>query len=265
MSVLAAADEVELCASRLKHVCHRIAEARRPYCPLNGIVVLAPLAATDSDADANQLAAVVQRDLEVLAEEFCVSCPVVAVLCDLEQLPGCEQFIERMPGEQRGRRLGVTFPHVSAGDARHVPAMIADGLRWLCQDLCPSLVYRLMPTPRPQANDAERELAGNVRRYQFLCQMRQREGRLARILARGIAPGVSPWQLRGCYLAATGADAARQQAFVAGIFPPLAQLQNAVAWTPAALREDGVYRLWARLGYAGLAVTVIATVALLVF
>jgi hypothetical protein len=119
-----------------------------------------------------------------------------------------------------------------------------------------------MPTPAGR-NDAD-DLAGNMRRYQFLCQVRKRESRLCRILTRGINPGVSPWQLRGCYLAATGADAARQQAFVAGIFPPLANLQNAVAWTPAALREDRAYGIWTCLGYAGLAFTAITTALLLV-
>jgi hypothetical protein len=148
--------------------------------------------------------------------------------------------------------------------------MIADGLNWLCQELVPSLVYRMTPvanasgSPSSQAADADKELAGNIRRYQFLCQLRQRESRWKRIVTRGIDAGATPWQLRGCYLAATGADAAREQAFVAGIFPPLLALQNAVSWTSAALREDRNNRLWTILGYAGLTLFLAATLLLLI-
>jgi type VI protein secretion system component VasK len=223
-------------------------------------MILAPLAATDSDVDANNLAAVVERDLGVLQETLAVSCPVVTLVCDLERVPGCQEFIERLPEEQRQRRLGLTFPHVAAADLGSLPTMISDGLRWLCQDLAPSLVYRTIPAPRP---DAAGDLAGNTRRYQFLSQVRQREPRVGRIVARGINPGGSPWQLRGCYLAATGADAVREQAFVAGVFPSLVQLQNAVAWTPAALREDRFFRHATYAGYAAVAMFGTVTLAIL--
>jgi hypothetical protein len=138
--------------------------------------------------------------------------------------------------------------------------MIADGLRWLCRELTPSLVYRLIP---PSLPDAAADLAANISRYRFLGEVRNRQSRLARVLTRGVNPVATPWQLRGCYLAATGADATREQAFVAGVFPSLMQLQNAVAWTPAALAEDRGCRLWTRAGYAALALFTATVVGLL--
>lgn len=251
--VLAAGDEAELHAARLAYLCRLIREARRPYCPLNTVIVLVPLAATDSERDANNFAAVVQRELGVVQDELNVSCPVVTLLCDLEKTVGCREFIERMPEEQRRRRLGVTFPHTERADDESLHGTIREGLVWLCHTLTPSLVYRLIPPPRGAVAEATTELDANIRRYQFLDQIRSREAPLARILCRGIDPANTTWQLRGCYLAATGADATREQAFVAGVFPPLLQLQNAVAWTASAIREDRLFRCWMWAGYAALA------------
>ena len=42
-------DEVELLSSRLKYLCRLIVRDRQPYCPANGILLLIPLAATDSE------------------------------------------------------------------------------------------------------------------------------------------------------------------------------------------------------------------------
>ena len=60
--------------------------ARQPYCPLNGLLVLVPLAATDSDDDAQNTAECLQRDLQTLRAVLKVDCPQFALLCDLEML-----------------------------------------------------------------------------------------------------------------------------------------------------------------------------------
>ena len=45
-----------------------IARQRRPYCPINGVVVLLPLAATDSDDTAAQATTACELDLTVVSE-----------------------------------------------------------------------------------------------------------------------------------------------------------------------------------------------------
>ena len=68
----------------------------------------------------------------------------------------------------------------------------------------------------------------------------------------------------GCYLAATGEDAVREQGFAGGIFPQLVQIQNHVAWTRAAIDDDRFCRRLAWAGYCALAVTIIGGAALAV-
>ena len=41
------AEEVELFTGRLRHLCSLISQARAPYCPINGILLLLPWSATE--------------------------------------------------------------------------------------------------------------------------------------------------------------------------------------------------------------------------
>ena len=77
------------------------------------------------------------------------------------------------------------------------------------------------------------------------------------------AEDVGPPLLGGCYVAGTGADGQREQAFLAGVIRRALENQNAVRWTEDALAEDADYRRYAYLGYLALAAFVAAVVAML--
>src|SRR5262249_36356517 len=62
-SLLKNSSEVERLSARLRHLCRLIVRDRRPYCPVNGIMVIVPVAATDTDEDANQTGTLIQKDL----------------------------------------------------------------------------------------------------------------------------------------------------------------------------------------------------------
>lgn len=254
-------DQIEAITARLQHLCRLIQNARRPYCPINGVICLIPLAATSGDAQANQTAVLLQRDLDAMCDVFQIKAPLYTLMCDLEQAPGCRDLLERFPHEQRHRRLGTLLPNLAACDRSQAPAVAAQALSWICRSLIPALVYRLI---RIGSNgNAAREQQGNVRLFHFLNDMRQRESRLLRILNRGIlASQHDTWQLQGCFLAATGADASRDQGFVEGVFPQLLETQDQLAWTEQALAEDASCRRWATIGYVGLAIFLIVTVAI---
>src|SRR5262245_12534934 len=61
--------------ARLRHLGRLLARDRQPYCPLNGLLVLVPLAATDSDEDAQNTAECLARDLQALRGVLKVDCP----------------------------------------------------------------------------------------------------------------------------------------------------------------------------------------------
>ena len=141
-SLVKNADEAERLSERLRHLCLLIARERRPYCPINGILLLVPLAATDDDTDMKETASLCQRDLTTAREALQVHCPIYGVLCDLERTSGYGEFHSHFQDEQRERLLGQTFPLLPDLDATARLRKIEEGVQWIGNVLIPSLVYK---------------------------------------------------------------------------------------------------------------------------
>ncbi len=261
-SLLEQGDVLQRTTSRLRHLCTLIARDRQPYCPVNGLLVLLPFAASDDELTAGQTAVLLERDLATVRQSLEVRCPLVTLVCDMENTPGGRELLDRFPEDQRHRRLGVSFPMLAQCDSENTPQMIRTGVRWTCEGLIPPLIYRLARIRGRQDAAGTEESRLNQQLYRLVTQLRERESRLERILTRAICPNEeSDWMLTGCYMAATGEDAVRGQGFAGGVFPQLVQVQNHVAWTREALADDRMCRRWALLGYVGLVVAAVAAVA----
>jgi hypothetical protein len=241
--------EVENLAGRLRHLCRLIARDRRPYCPVNGVLVLVPQAALDSDTEASQAATACAQDLAVVGDELRVCCPAFALVCDLDRSAGFREFLARLPKGQRDRRLGQRFPLVPDVEESAVPQMVQDGVGWLSHAVLPALVYNLFRTEAPGNGSpvaAAEALDGNLRLFHLLATVRERRRRLARFLTRGLLLDESgPFLLGGVYLGGTGEEDG--QAFVSGVFQRLQENQNHVAWTAEALATEARYRRWSRV------------------
>jgi hypothetical protein len=250
--------EIERQTARLKHLCRLLRRDRQPYCPLNGILVLVPFAATGSLDDAEQAGSLCRRELAAVRDVLQVHCPVYALVCDLEQLAGFREFVERLPEERRHRRLGIRFPYAPAGADAKVAERIEDGVRWVCQSLLPPLVFRLLRLSG-SGRAAPAELEGNVLLYHFLQEMRDRWQALSHLLVRGMAPAADePALLGGCYLAGTGPERRGERAFLGNVVQQLVDSQNGVAWTGAALNEEREYRRLVKCGYLGMGLFIAA-------
>ena len=143
------AAEVELLGARFEHLCRLLVRDRWPYCPINGMLVLLPFAATDTDQDALDAAAACQRDLSVARRVLQVNCPTLAMVCDLETAPGFAAFLEQFPEKQRQQRIGQRSPMAPAletrgraGDAEARTAMLESLAQWICASVAPGWVYK---------------------------------------------------------------------------------------------------------------------------
>jgi hypothetical protein len=256
---------VDLQTRRLRHVCRLLVRDRRPFCPVNGLLLLVPLGATAGPVEASETAGVCRHDLEVARSALQLDCPIVAVLCDADRLPGFVELARHFPDAGAGpaRVLGQHFPLIPDLPPAEMQAMIEGGLAWVADALLPLVVGRLW---RREGEDglADRVAAVevNMRLYEFLQQCRQRLLLLGRLAARVVVRDDGPPLLGGCYVAGTGPDA-RDQAFLAGVVRRLLEQQNDVAWAPTALAEDASYRRYAVAGYVVLALTVAAVAATL--
>jgi hypothetical protein len=263
-SLLRNAAEVERLSARLRHLCRLIVRDRRPYVPLNGMLLLVPLAASDTEEDANQTAQICQQDLLTARKAFQVNCPLIALVGDLETAPGFREFFERFPEKQRSRRVGQRFPLVPAVRAAEYPAAVEGLVQWICQTLFPTWVYKFFRVEGPgREGSAADHIRSNTQLYKLMFEMNQRQKPLSRILTRGLPLDQGgPPLFGGCYVAATGKDGAREQAFAAGVFRRLVDEQNFVSWTPEALAEEVEYQRWTKIGYGAVVACAVLLVVL---
>ncbi len=259
--VLSRTAEVETLKERLRHLCGLIVRDRRPFCPVNGMLALIPYTATDDDSLARQAGIACHLDVSTVRTALGVSCPLFALLCNMEEAQCFDRLIRAYISNPRYGLMGRSFPLVPDLDIPERVQMIATGMEWICQSLIAPMVYRLFELESANNDGDPRTVESNAGLIRFLSNTHERWRRLGRILGRVISldPG-GDLMLGGGYLAATG-QTESQQGFVAGVIRTILEHQNFVSWTTESLRQDRVNSRRAtlcNLGFFG--VTVFAAV-----
>ena len=135
---------------------------------------------------------------------------------------------------------------------------------WVCNAVVAGWVYKKFQVEKQPQDKTPVIVRDNAWLFLFLDQLRERQKRLGTILTRGIAAGADePILFGGCYLAGTGADVDKEQAFVAGVFRRLIDEQDYVSWTEEALAEEAACSRWVGLGYTFILVLVAGSLAAL--
>jgi hypothetical protein len=260
--------------ARLTHLCRLIVRDRHPYCPVNGILALIPFAGGDSDQDATDTGELCRRDLAAATRALRVRCPVFALLCDLETVPGFREFVARFSESERRQRVGQRCPlrpefrqsQLRRSPAEHPPwtDMIESLVSWVCTSVVPGWVYRKLETEKRGGEELNPLLQKNAGLFFFADEFRERRQQLCTILTRGLeTDGGEPLLFGGCYLAGTGRDPKTEQGFVRGVFGRLLEEQDHVSWSEAALADDAACRGWARVCYLASALLVAGGLGLL--
>jgi IcmF-related N-terminal domain len=255
--------EVETARARLMHLCRLIVRERRPYCPINGMLLVVPWECFDSEEDAAQTGTICQQDLSAAREVLQLNCPVFVLVSDLEKAPGGTEFIERFPRDRLKQRLGQRFPLMPDLDNAKVLNSIEDSARWICEAMFPTWIFKFLRTEVPDKDPPGTVVRGNAQLIKLLCQMKWRSKRLGQILTRGLVREEGgPLLFGGCYAAATGSNPGSEQAFLPGIFRRVIENQNYVSWTDEALAQDQNQKNLARYGYVVMAAAVVVAIGL---
>jgi hypothetical protein len=260
--------------ARLRFLCKLIRRDRRPWCPVNGLLVLMPWAATDSDETTKDAAAMLQRDLAAARETLQLRYPTIALVCDLEAARGFAEFRRSFtPETLKKGRIGQRLPLVPDVAPAEVPGLLERGVQWIGQTVLPAGIVKFLRMDAPPGDPRQTASAAtghNRNLYMLLNQVYQRGPRLARVLGRGLPGGsgqdaADPMDalplFAGCYLAGTGRTP-QDQAFVPAVVQRLIDGQSSVSWTGAALSEDARYRRWTTYGYMAMAAILVAGLVL---
>jgi hypothetical protein len=257
---------------RLRYLCSLIRRDRRPWCPINGVLVLVPWAVTESEEAARLGCGVLEAELRTARDIFELRYPTFALVCDLETARGFDQFRSGFRADMLKQRIGQRVPFVPVGEPEEVGALVGNAARWIGLSVLPAWILRFL---KLDAGPEARQTPGsggahNRNLYLLMRGVFERGPRLAELLARGVPPVGGSDDLAevpmfgGVYLAATGREG-KQQAFVEGVFQRIIESQNVVSWSPGALAEDARRTRLAMLGYAAVALLTVAAVAAVVF
>jgi hypothetical protein len=232
--------------ARLKHLCRLIIRDRQGFCPVNSVLLVLPITAADSRNDLGELADACRKDLTTAFDVFRMRCPVLAMICGLETMPGFADLVERLPAEQVRKRMGQRFPLVPDLAANAVPDQVESAVESIAGSLFPSMVHAMFQVESPGGDAPEEVLRTNSQLFRFLDGILAKSERLAR-LVKDCLPTLrgEPLMFGGCYFTGTGRDSATEQAFVSGVLARMIKEdQDSVTWTEETIAEDaGALRL----------------------
>jgi hypothetical protein len=235
--LLADTEEVTRLKNRLAYLCQLIARERGTECAANGILLLIPLAGTDTLGEAQLTAQACLEDLTTARKEMKIDCPVVNMLVDLEDLPGFADFLTRQRPKELASRRGGSFPMATRLSREETRQQMKTSLAWVCTTYLQDSVYSVFQSETEANKDVSPLFPGNSRLTMLLTEMNERADPVCDIVLSAMMPENEPmFRYSGFYFAATGAVGV--QGFIAGVFQKLVKEQASVTWTQAALDSD---------------------------
>lgn len=261
----------KLAHRRLRYLCKLMLRDRRPWCPINGSLVLIPWKLLHNDDYCREAPNFLLRDLTIARDTLTLHAPVHTLLCDVETAIGFDQFRDCFRSKTvLTQRFGQKSPLMPSMSGTELPAFYESLAAWLGQTLMPKWILQFLNKDLATDSRNTPGMATNYNSslYSFMREMYMRAPRLGRVLKQGVVLSESssnpePMPLfGGCYLAATG-ESENQQAFLPGVFDRLVDNQNSVAWTKAALASERKYYGYTMLGYFASLVCVVLGVVLI--
>jgi hypothetical protein len=235
--LLSDTEEVARLKARLGYLCRLIARERGTECAANGILLLIPLAGTDTIGEAQLTAQACLEDLTTARAEMKIDCPVINLLVDLEDLPGFGDFLSLQRPKELSSRRGGSFPMATRLTREELRVQIKTSLNWVCTTYLQDSVYSIFQSETDGNKDVSPLFPGNSRLTLLLAEMNERAEAVCDIVLSAMMPENEPmFRYSGFYLAATGATGV--QGFIAGVFQKQVKEQASVTWTQAALDQD---------------------------
>jgi type VI protein secretion system component VasK len=222
---------------RLRYLCRLLRRARRPYCPVNGLLALAPYQHLLRESDAATLEQSLRADLDTAYHTLQLRCPTAVLVTRMDLDRGFEELTRRV-GEERSvkQRFGRGFDLWRPQSDENIHTAVRQACASF-EDWC----YKLFKEPDALDRPGNRDL------FALVCRMRGRvQQRLMHLLESCFArtAGDDPKLLfAGCYFSTlTG-----RPAFATAVVDKLVDQQEELEWSAEAIKSDARHRLWQKV------------------
>lgn len=249
----------KLQSERLAHVCRLLVRARDPFCPLNGIMVVAPFGLLRRGVEqVRPLAQAVRQDLRAIQEHALLRCPVLALIGGMEHEAGFGELVRRVgAGPAMEQRIGMRFEPWNPATPERLESLAVHAC-----DRIEGNIYDLFK----QADGYNKP--GNGKLYNLLCRTRTGFVDLLKLyLSQAFgqqAPDEQPMLFAGCYFAATG-EIERLKGFLKAVLcDRMLENQDHLQWTDEAVRQNATCEAWAKAGMLASGVLIVTTVIAIV-
>lgn len=221
-------------SDRLRTLCERIRDARRPIAPANGIIALVPAVSPDQQRLAPVVGAGLNEDVLTITGSCGLRMPLTVVGTGIDQIPGFESLLQRLPTDLASLPLGEPYPvgRVTSPEEIETLAIAACGR-------LTDLIGGILLSPKSLNSTAE-----NRRLIGLMCHLRLGVAPLLRgIMQRGLdytgQSGGSPI-LAGCFLLPM-TSGSKKVRIADDLFARVLEVQGDLEWTRTALDRNRRY------------------------
>ncbi len=221
-------------SDRLRTICDRIRHARRPVAPANGVIALVPAVNPDQQRLAPAAGSALSEDLLTLSSSCGLRMPLTVVGTGIDQIPGFETLLQRLPSDLASLPLGESYPVGRTASPEEIGTLAVEACGRLAD-----VIGGILLDPKSLALSAE-----NRRLVGLACRLRLDVAPLLQgIMQRGLDyaahSGGTPF-LAGCYLL-PATRGSTQVSMSDGLFSRVLEVQGDLEWTSDSLNRNRRY------------------------
>jgi hypothetical protein len=264
-------EEIEAISLKLSYLCELISNDRKPYCPVNGILVALPEIIAGSDKLTAHAADLVQRDIDCITDVTGLDLPFAVICTNIERIPGFEMLIEKVDESQKLRYFGFALPTRLDLKPADWIKQIQRGLQWYRNSVMPSLFYKQflgIDTGIVKAGESDRRamIQANHISFKFLQRasdcFKRLESLCLKLGESHLNRFSSNPKFVGLFLTALEQKETGPWVFMYDMIKHLQNQQNAISWTPQAVAKDRSKRRFAMMIYLGIVCLIAMTVCI---
>lgn len=221
-------------SDRLRTLCERLRNVRRPVAAANGVIALVPTVNPGEHRLAPVVGTALNEDLLTITSTCGLRMPLTVVGTGIEQLPGFDTLLQRLPSDLSSLPLGEPYPVGRTTSSEELGTLAIAAVGQLGD-----LIAAILLAPKSLLHSQEnREL------IRLMCQLRLGVAPVLQgIMQRGLdysTPSDGAPRLAGCFLLPTTPGTTKASA-CDGLFSRVLEVQGDLEWTQTSLDRNRRY------------------------